>query len=196
MEIEELRNYWKKENKRITQNVQVNKEILSKKLRSAYKRTKMKRLITLLLPLLYLPLIFAFILIPHVKNDGSFGFYLSFAFLVISVIGTYGVNMYYYVRLFTLDHTQPVLRMQQEVLRLETSDKRFHRTTYFFVPFVLLAFLRIFDLWSPNRVTLLLFLFSIVCTIIGYFVKVKRILPDEYRQVKSYLNEMEEAEKE
>lgn len=196
MEIEELRNYWRTENNRISQHVQVNKEILPQKLRSAYKRTKVKRLITLLLPLIYLPSIFAFILIPHVKNDGSFGFYLSLAFLVVSVIGTYGVNMYYYVRLCTLDHTQPLLRMQQEVLRLEASDKRFHRTTYFLAPFVLLAFLRIFDLLSPNRITLLLFLFSIVCTTIGYFVKVKRILPDEYRQVKSYLNEKEEAERE
>lgn len=195
MEIEEIRNYWKKENKRITEHVRVNKQS-AQKLRSAYKRIKIKRLTALLLPLIYLPPIFAFILIPHVKNDGSFGFYLSFTFLAVAIMGTYVVNTYYYARLFKLDYTRPVLQMQKEILRLETIDKRFHRTAYLLVPFVFLAFLRIFGLLQPNRTALLLLLLSIVFIITGYFVKTKRILPNEYRQVKSYLAEMEETEKE
>lgn len=197
MEIEELKKYWKKEDKRIAESVKVNKNISHEKLRSSFKRIKVRRLIFLILPYIYIPLIFVFIVLPHLKNDGSVSFYLSFAFFSMSLIISYVVNLYYYIRLLKIDYTESVLQIQKEILGIEIFERKFHITSYFLVPFVLLAALRMFgSITALNQTTIVFILLTIVFTIIGYFIKVKIMLPREYHKIKSYLDEIEKTENE
>lgn len=194
MEIEELRHYWKKEDKRITESVKVNKNVSHEKLRSSFNRIKVKRLIFLVLPCIYIPLIFALIIFPHLKNDGSVWFYLSVIFFSMFIIISYAINIYYYIRLLKVDCTESVLQIQKEILRLEIFGKKWHITSYFIVPFVLLATLRMFGrLITLDQTTIIFILLTAVFVIIGYIVKVKVMLPKEYHKVKSYLDEIGES---
>lgn len=192
MEIEELRRYWSLEDKRIAESVRVNRNVSHKKLRASFHRIKVKRLILLTLPCIYIPVIFASI---AMKNDGTVGFYLSVLFFSAAVATAYAMNLYYYIRLSKIDYAEPVLQIQKEIVRLEIFDKRWHVIAYFIVPLVLAAALRMFG--GPiisDRTTLLFCLFALVFLVVGYFVKVNKMLPGEYRKVKSYLDEMEEPD--
>jgi|GEM_PF-963565 len=195
MEIEELRNSWKKEDKRITKSVKINKEISCKKLRLLFNRVKVKKIIFLILPYIYVPIIFAFVIFPHIKNDGSIWFYLSFTFFLMSIIISYAVNLYYFFRLKKIDYTKSVLQIQKEILHMEISEKKWHIISYLLVPFILLAALRMFGrITSLNPTTIIFILLAIVFFVIGSFIKIKIILPKEYYKIKSYLNKIEELE--
>lgn len=113
----------------------------------------------------------------------------------MSIIISYAVNLYHYIRLNKIDHTQSILRIQKKILRIEIFEKKWHITSYFLVPIVLFTALRIFgDITTLSQCGVIFISLTLVCLLIGYFVKIKIMLPKEYHKIKLYLDELDESE--
>ena len=92
-----------------------------------------------------------------------------------------------------IDLTDCVFKTQKEIIRLETFEKRLTIISYIILPFTALSILKTVG-FTFNQDAIPFFVFMGVAAIIGYVVKVKRRLPNEYRMIKSYLDEIDETE--
>ena len=63
MEIEEIKNCWKEDERQITEKMEVNKEASFKKLRTSFERIKMKRFYQVTLMCISTPLIILFVVL-------------------------------------------------------------------------------------------------------------------------------------
>jgi len=194
MEFEEIKKHWKTEDQYIQKSIKTDKSISHKRLRISFNRIKMKKIILLLLPLIYLPLLFILIILPGLKNDGSLGFYTSLIFFSATIVVSFAVNVYSYIRLYKIDHTQSVIHMQKKILSLEIFDKKWHITAYCLVPFLFLALLKMFGRLIFNQTTVIFIVLLSIAVLIGYIVKIKIMLPREYRKIKSFLEEIDNRE--
>ena len=110
-------------------------------------------------------------------------------------IGSFIYYIYYYICLLKIDLTDSVLKTQKEILRLETSEKKRIITSYIIFPLTVLSMSKVVGI-PFNKDAIPIFIFMGAVAIVGYIIRVKRILPNEYRKIKSYLGEIEETDKE
>ena len=194
MEIEEIKNCWKEEERQIAEKMKVNKEASFKKLRTSFERIKIKRFYQVTLMCISTPLIILFVVFPHVKNDGSLLFYLAITFFILPIAVSFIANIYFYTYLLKIDLADSILKTQKEIMRLETFEKKQRNASYMFLPITFLCAFKTFGFTLNKEVTIMI-VFFIIITIIGYIVNLKYLLPRDYRKIKSYLDEIDDVEK-
>ena len=194
MEINEMKNFWKEEERRISEKVEINKEASYKKLRSSFDKVKIRRFFQIVFWSIFTPLALVFVAFPQMNNDGTFAFYLAFTFFMVFTVASFIVYIYYYICLIKIDLTDSILKTQKEILRLETFEKKLTTTAYIIVPLIALCIFKTIGFSLINQDAILFIALIGVFAIIGYIVRVKHILPREYRSVKSFLDEIDETE--
>ncbi|MDL2299128.1 hypothetical protein LJC21_00275 [Bacteroides sp. OttesenSCG-928-E20] len=192
MELNELKEYWKEEDKRISANIKVNKEASMHKLRSSLDRIRIRRLINLVLSCLFVPTVFSISLFPNMKNDGTILFYVALASFIVPILFAICYSIYYTICLLKIDFSVSVLKSQQTIARLQRFDKKLNVMGLIVAPIVFLSTFKIFNLpFNEQMIALLLLMLAMLIT--GFVVRLKVLIPGEYRQVKANLKELEEA---
>ena len=195
MDINEIKKCWKEEERRISGKIEINRTVSLKKLRTSFYRIKIRRFFQIVCASIYIPLVLIFVVFPHIKNDGSFGFYLAFISFMAYILAALIFQMYSFICLMKIDMTDPILKTQKEIIRLETIEKKRTTTAYIIVPLMILCVFRTIGVSLFRQETILFIVLCVLFAIIGYIIQVKYLLPKEYYRVKSYLDEIDEADK-
>jgi len=193
MEIDEIKGYWKEESKRISEKVEVNKEVSFQKLHYSFDKIRIHRLYRLILMCIAVPLIFVLIVFPRMKNDDSILFYVALASFIIPIAFFFFYYIYYYICLLKIDFTESVLKAQREIYRLETFDKRLNWLGLIIVPIVTLSTFKIFGIPFKQEAAIMIAMIT-ATMVISFIFKLKVQIPKEYSKVKSYLDEMEKRD--
>lgn len=196
MEIDKLKKYWKEEDKRISESVNINRGVSFQKFRSSFNRIKTWRFVRIVQWFIVMPLLFTWGILPNMKNDGSGLFYVALVLLIIIMMSFCVSYVYHYIYLSKIDFAESISKVQQKILRSEMLDKKIY--LFRFVS-MLVAFLCAFKLFGTpvigsEKITILaLTAFIMVYVLI---VRLKFLIPKDYTKVKSCLDEMEDEEKE
>ncbi|MCD8041624.1 MAG: hypothetical protein LUH10_01035 [Tannerellaceae bacterium] len=140
------------------------------------------------------PLVFALMVFPRIKNDGSVLFYIALAGFIVPIVLSFIYYIYYYICLLRIDFTVSILNAQKEIHRLQMSDKKLNLLGIIIVPIEAVSIFKIFDLPIKHEAIIMLVMIAVIMTI-SVIIKLKVLIPKEYSKVKSCLDEMEENEK-
>ncbi|MDR2914617.1 MAG: hypothetical protein LBV74_07285 [Tannerella sp.] len=193
MEIDEIKNYWKEEDRRISENVKINRDVSFQKLRSSFDKVRIRRLFYIVQMCILVPLILALVVFPRLKNDHTILFYLSVISFVVPILFFFSTSIYYYICLLKIDFTVSLVKAQKEILRLEMFEKKLNVLGLIVIPLVTLSTFKNFGI-PFNWEAMLMIALIVLTMIISYIVKIKVLISREYRKVKSYLDEIANEE--
>lgn len=193
MNIDEIKGYWKEEGIRISGNVKINKDASFKKLHSSFNKVKIRRLFHLIQMCVSVPLIYALIVFPRMRNDGSVLFYLALVSFIVPILFSFIYYIYYYIRLLKIDFSESIFKAQKEIYHLEMFDKKLNLLGLIIVPIVSLSAFKIFGIPFTTEAIIMLVLIAVIM-VFSFIMKLKILIPKEYSKVKLYLDEMKDNE--
>ena len=193
MEIDEIKNYWKKESKYISENVKVNKKASFEKLRSSFDRIRIRRLTRLLLMCVVVPLFLVLFVLPRLKNDGSGLYNLALASFFVPILFFFATCIYYYILLLKIDFSKSIIKAQKEILRLEMLEKKLTVFGIIIVPIVTLSIFKIFAIPFKQE-TIIFIVLAVLFMVVGYTIRTRILIPKEYNKIKFYMDEIKEDE--
>ncbi|MDL2265750.1 hypothetical protein LJC57_08030 [Parabacteroides sp. OttesenSCG-928-G07] len=194
MKIDNMKNCWKEEDKRISERTNINRNVSFQKLRSSFNEMKVWHFIRIIQWIIIMPLFFIWIVFPDMKNDGSALFYVALGGLILILISFCFSYIYHYIYLSEIDFSESISKVQKRISQSEMLDKKIY--VYRLIS-LLIAFLCAYKVFGtpslePKRIMLLgLFVFLMIYNL---FVRLKQQIPQEYAKVKSCLDEMENEE--
>ncbi len=185
MELIELQNIWQQYDKKMSENINLNKEILRKLLQSKPEKTitwvKLKAGFNLILPIVIISLM----MIPNVVFRNEISFYTGVLLFASFALVTYYWAIRYYLLLNKIDFNNPITLIKKDVKQVEKYKIKVTKFSYIFAPFgltgvFLIANMPILSKHSilPISLIILVFLFSIYITfkfsIFERFAKINR----------------------
>jgi hypothetical protein len=193
MEIKEIKDLWKEEGKRITENVKVNKDASLTKLRSSFNKIRIVQLFRLVFNSLSVPLIIVLIIFPKMKNDNSILFYVALASFLLLIFYAFFIQIYYNISLLKIDFSKSLVKTQKEILHLELFEKRLNILGLFFVPIAVLSMFKIFN-FSFNQEQIIMTVLIVLILFISFIAKMKYLIPKKYGELNTYLDDIEKNE--
>jgi hypothetical protein len=185
MELIELQNIWQQYDKKISENMNLNKEILRRLLQSKPEKTitwiKLKAGFNLILPIV----IISVMMIPNVVFRNEISFYTGFLLFTSFALITYYWAIRYYLLLNKIDFNNTITSIKKDIKQVEKYKIKVTKFSYLFAPFgltgvFLIADMPLFSKHSilPISLILIVFLFSIYITfkysIFERFAKINR----------------------
>ena len=196
MEINEIKNCWKEEDKRISSNIKVNKNATFQKLRSSFDKVRIWRLLYLVQMCISTPLLLVLFVFPRLKNDGSGLYYLALVSFITLILFSFTIQLYYYICLLKIDFSDSLVKAQKEILRLEMLDRKLVVSGAIILPITTLSVCKIFAIpliqLKPEAIIMIALI--VLVAIISTIIKMRILIPKEYDKIKSYLNEIKESE--
>jgi ABC-type polysaccharide/polyol phosphate export permease len=194
MEIDKIKKCWKEEDRRISENININKKASFQKLHSSYNRIRAWRLVRIIQWCIVIPLFFVLAIFPNMKNDGSTLFYIALVLLILITLSFCISYIYHYVYLSKIDFAGSISEVQKKIFHSEMLDKKIYLFRFIFLLIAFLCAFKIFgvsSLESEKIMITALIAFMMIYTLI---VRLKFIIPKEYSNIKSSLDEMGEGE--
>jgi len=185
MELIELQNIWQQYDKKLSENMNLNKEILRRLLQSKPEKKitwiKLKAGFNLILPIV----IISVMMIPNVVFRNDISFYTGFLLFASFALITYYWAIRYYLLLKKIDFNNPITLIKKDINLVEKYKIKVTKFSYIFAPFgltgvFLIADMPLFSKHSilPISLILIVFLFSIYITfkysIFERFAKINR----------------------
>lgn len=195
MKTDEIKNSWKEESNRISNNIKVNREVSFQKLRSSLTKIRIRRLLHLIQMSVVLPLLFVLLVFPRLRNDGTNLFYIALISFISLIVILFIYHVYYYICLLKIDFSESMLKAQKEMIRLERLDYKLYWLRFINIPVILLCVFKIFAIPLKQHVIIMIILVALVM-IISTVIKFKKTGFKEYNAIKYYLDEIESEEKE
>jgi len=193
MEIKEIKDLWKEEGKRITENVKVNKDASLSKLRSSFNKIRIVQLFRLVFNSITVPLIIVLIIFPKMENDNSILFYAALASFLSILLYAFFIQIYYNINLQKIDFSESLVKTQKEILHLEVFEKRLNILGLFLVPIAVLSMYKIFS-FSFNQEQIIMTVLIVLILIISFIAKMKYLIPKKYGELNTYLDDIEKNE--
>jgi len=185
MELIELQNIWQQYDKKLSENMNLNKEILRRLLQSKPEKMitwiKLKAGFNLILPIV----IISVMMIPNVVFRNEISFYTGFLLFTSFALITYYWAIRYYLLLNKIDFNNPITLIKKDIKQVEKYKIKVTKFSYIFAPFGLTGVFLIADMplfskhsMLPISLILIVFLFSIYITfkysIFERFAKINR----------------------
>ena len=193
MEIKEIKDLWKEEGKRITENVKVNKDASLSKLRSSFNKIRIVQLFRLVFNSITVPLIIVLIIFPKMENDNSILFYAALASFLSIILYAFFIQIYYNINLQKIDFSESLVKTQKEILHLEVFEKRLNILGLFLVPIAVLSMYKIFS-FLFNQEQIIMTVLIVLILIISFIAKMKYLIPKKYGELNTYLDDIEKNE--
>jgi hypothetical protein len=171
MELIELQNIWQQYDKKISENMTLNKEILRRMLQSKPEKRitwiKLKAGFNLILPIV----IISVMMVPNVVFRNEISFYTGILLFGSFALITYYWAIRYYLLINKVDFKNPVTLIKKDIKQVEKYKIKVTKFSYIFAPFgltgvFLMANIPILSKHSllPISLIILVFLFSIYIT--------------------------------
>jgi hypothetical protein len=196
MELIELQNIWIQYDKRLSDNIQLNREILKRMLISKPEKKlnwiKIKAGFNLILPIVLL----LFVLVPNVPYRATIDFFIGIFLFVIVYILYYYWAVSYFLLIRKIDFTNAITLIKKEINELEKFKIRITRLGYIIMPLGIIGIFLIgkFPILSKDSF-LPISLIVLVMTISIYYT-FKYSIFERFKKINMEIDEIEKLEKE
>lgn len=195
MELVELQNMWQQYDKKLSENITLNKEILRKMLQSKPEKMlnwiKLKAAFNLILPIV----IILFMMIPNVVFRNEINFYSG-----IFLFGSFGILTYYwairyYLFLNKIDFNKKVTLLKKDINQAEKYKIKVTKFSYILAPFGITGIFFIANIPILSRQSLLPLTLIILVFISSIYITFKYSIFERYAKINQEINEIENLEK-
>ena len=195
MELIELQNIWQQYDKKISENMTLNKEILRRMLQSKPEKRiswiKLKAGFNLILPIV----IISVMMIPNLVFRNEIGFYTGILLFGGFALITYYWDIRYYLLINKVDFNNPITLIKKDIKQVEKYKIKVTKFSYIFAPFgltgvFLMANMPILSKHSllPISLIFIVFLFSI-------YITFKFSIFERFAKINKEIEEIEKLEK-
>ncbi|MDD4032343.1 MAG: hypothetical protein PHS48_03755 [Bacteroidales bacterium] len=196
MELIELQNIWQQYDKKISENMSLNKEILRRMLQSKPEkmitRIKLKAGFTLILPMVMIP----FIMVRNVVFRDEISFYMGIVLFGSFALITYYWAIRYYLLINKVNFNNPVTLLKKDIKHVEKYKIKITKFGYLFAPFgmtgvFLMANIPILSKHSILPITLILLVF-----LSSIYITFKYSIIERFAKINKEIEEIEKLESE
>jgi len=196
MELTELKEMWQQNDKKLSENTRINKEVLKRMLISKPEKRihgeKIKTGVNLILPVALILLI----LVPNIQYRSSFDFYIGMLLFgaVSSLI--YYWTIRYYMLIRNIDFSSSVTLIKKNIKKLEKYKIKLKKLGYVLMPFgitgiFLMGKIPLFSTESILPVTLI-----VLVMIVSIYYTFKYSIFEQFQKLNSEIKALEELETE
>jgi hypothetical protein len=198
MELAELQNIWQEYDKKISENTRLNKEILRLMLLSKPKRRlnwiKIKAVLTIIFPILFVPLVLS----QDIQIHQTTRFYIGLGLLLPGVIISYIWDIRYFRMVGNVDFSRPVLSIKKVIAELQKYKIKTTRMRYLSMPIGMVGVLLMiiqkvtisFDFMSLLPLFLIILVFAS-----SMYITFKYSIYEQFKKLNKEIDEIEQLEK-
>jgi hypothetical protein len=194
MELFELQELWQQTDKKISENIQLNKEILRKMLISKPEKRltwmRARALFNLILPLF----ITVIILIPNFKFQPTIACFFGIGIFCFTFVISYVWAVKYYLLLRKIKFSDSILTIKKNVTTMGQFKIKITRLSFLLVPIILVSMFLMMPIHITNDSALLKFSLFIVLFAICAFLSYRTII-QQHQKLNDEVLEIEELER-
>ena len=196
MELDELQNIWLQYDRKITDNTQLNKEILKRMLMSKPEKRlnwiKIKAGFNVLSPVILILLI----KVMDMKFSLTSGFYIGLSMFLTLFIINYIWNIRYFLLVRKIDFSGAILSIKKQIAELEKYKIKTTKIRYLIMPFAIIGiFFMIIQKPIFNTESIIMFALIILVYITSIYYTFKYSISEQFRKLNKEIFEIEELEK-
>ena len=196
MELEELQNIWLQYDRKITDNTQLNKEILKRMLMSKPEKRlnwiKIKAGFNVLSPAILILLI----KVMDMKFNLTSSFYIGLSLFLILFIINYIWNIRYFLLIRKIDFSGAILSIKKQIAELEKYKIKTTKIRYLIMPFAIIGiFFMLIQKPIFNTESIVMFVLIMLVYISSIYYTFKYSISEQFRKLNKEIFEIEELEK-
>lgn len=196
MELDELQNIWLQYDRKITDNTQLNKEILKRMLLSKPEKRlnwiKIKAGFNVLSPIILILLI----KVMDMKFSLTSGFYIGLSLFLTLFIINYIWNIRYFLLVRKIDFSGAILSIKKQIAELEKYKIKTTKIRYLIMPFAIIGiFFMLIQKPIFNTESIVMFVLIILIYITSIYYTFKYSFAEQFRKLNKEIFEIEELEK-
>jgi uncharacterized membrane protein len=196
MELDELQNIWLQYDRKITDNTQLNKEILKRMLMSKPEKRlnwiKIKAGFNVLSPAILILLI----KVMDMKFSLTSSFYIGLSLFLILFIINYIWNIRYFLLIRKIDFSGAILSIKKQIAELEKYKIKTTKIRYLIMPFAIIGiFFMLIQKPIFNTESIVMFVLIILVYISSIYYTFKYSISEQFRKLNKEIFEIEELEK-
>lgn len=196
MELIELQNIWQQYDKKISENITLNKEILRRMLQSKPEKTitwiKLKAGFNLILPIV----IISVMMIPNVVFRNEISFYIGFLLFTSFALITYYWAIRYYLLLNKIDFNSPITLIKKDIKQVEKYKIKVNKFSYIFAPFGITGVFLIANIPILSKHSILPFSLILLVFVSSIYITFKYSIIERFAKINKEIEEIEKLEKE
>ena len=197
MELIELENIWKEQDKKITNSISLNKEILRRMLIAKPEKRvnwiKIKAWIGIFSPLILL----IFCMDTKVQFTFDISFYIGLCLFSAIFILVYIWNVKYFLLIRKIDFSDKILDIKKRIAELEKYKIKTTRIKYMLMPLAMIGiFMIIFDKYPLNKQAIIMYVLIILVFISSLYYTFKISIYEQFKIINREISEVENIEKE
>jgi len=197
MELNELQSLWIENDKKISDNIRLNKEILKRMLISKPEKRfnwiKIKAEISLFSPII----LFLALLVTDIQFCLTVNFYIGLSLFAAIYVTNYVWGIRYFLLIRKIDFSESILSLKKEIAELEKYKIKITRISYMFMPFAILGiFLMLIQKPIYNAESIVMLALIVLVYISSIYYTFKYSIYERFRKLNKEIAEIEELEKE
>lgn len=197
MELNELQSLWIENDKKISDSIRLNKEILRRMLMSKPEKRfnwiKIKAEISLFSPII----LFLALLVTDIQFRLTLNFYIGLGLFAVIYVTNYVWGIRYFLLIRRIDFSGAILSLKKEIAELEKYKIKITRINYMLMPFAILGiFLMLIQkpIYTAESIVMLALIVLVYISSIYYTFKYS--IYERFRKLNKEIAEIEELEKE
>ena len=194
MELIELQNIWQQYDKKISENINLNKEILRRMLQSKPEKTitwiKLKVVFNLILPIV----IISVMMIPNVVFRNEISFYTGLLLFASFALITYYWNIQYYLILNKIDFNNPITSIKKDIKQIEKYKIKVTKFSYILAPFGLTGVFLIANMLILSKHSILPISLIILVFLFSVYITFKFSIFERFAKINKEIEEIEKLE--
>jgi len=196
MELFELQNIWNQYDKRISENIRLNKEILRKmlltKTEKRLNRIKVEAGIRLIIPLLLLPTLLLF----NIQFRATIDFYIGVSLFTVLFILACIFRIKFFLMADSFNFSSSISSVKKGINELEKYQFKMLRIALLILPFGLISIFLIAKIPFLTQDTLIPLSLMIIILTVSFIYKTKYSYEERFRKLNQEIEEIEELERE
>jgi hypothetical protein len=199
MELTELQNIWQQYDRKISENTQINKEILRlillSKPQKRFSWIKFSAGFSTLSPLIFVTVL----LVLNVQFYIALNFYIGLALFLPVYIITYIWDIEYFKLIRIIDFSMPVLTLKKEIAKLEKYKIKKTRIRYMLMPFGIAGFLLMISHsinFKPDFVSIIPLLLMVLVFLSSMYITFKYSIYERFKKLNKEIEKIEQLERE
>ncbi len=197
MELNELQSLWIENDKKISDNIRLNKEILKRMLISKPEKRfnwiKIKAEISLFSPII----LFLALLVTDIQFRLTVNFYIGLGLFAVIYVTNYVWGIRYFLLIRKIDFSGNILSLKKDIAELEKYKIKITRISYMLMPFAILGiFLMLIHKPIYNAESIVMLALIVLVYISSIYYTFKYSIYERFRKLNKEIAEIEELEKE
>jgi len=196
MEFIELQNIWQQYDKKISENMSLNKEILRRMLQSKPEKMitwiKLKAGFNLILPIVMIP----FIMARNVEFRDEISFYLGIVLFGSFALITYYWAIRYYLFINKVNFNNPVTLLKKDIKQVEKYKIKITKFGYLFAPFGMIGVFLTANIPLLSKHSLLPDILIILVFLSSIYITFKFSIFERFAKINKEIEEIEKLESE